>query len=200
VENLREAIQIAHNLGAIVMISHITWTQWQPACTDTDHKHPTREELVACGVDGFEINNEVRWYDPESVYFVEAHNNQHPNKPIFLATATDIHNPFEHWVSGWTQLFLKSEDQKFPSIEIIKHALLEARTKIWVSHDYDIPIERQATPNQPKANRFDALFYPFYTIVRGLKASPPGTKKIFMIVIWALLTYLPIRMLFGLIL
>jgi hypothetical protein len=197
-ENLKAAITKAHALGAVVMISHITWTQWQPACAIGGLKHPTRDELVTCGVDGFEINNEVRWYDPESVYFVDAHNANNSGKRLFLATATDIHNPFEHWVAGWTQLLLTPQESVHPTIEIIKKALCEARTKIWVSHDYDVPPEKQLAAGGSKPpSRYDVLLYPFYMLVLGLKALPADAKRITLLVFWALLAYLPIRLLFG---
>lgn len=197
VENVKTAINKAHDLGAVVMISHITWTQWQPVCAIQGLVHPSREELIECGVDGFEINNEVRWYDPESVYFVDALRQKKHPKPIFIATATDIHNPFEHWVAGWTELFLSPEEKSHPSWDIVKKALLDARTKIWVSHDFDIPPELKSNSNQKKPSRYLTLFYPFYMLVIGLKGIPPDWKQIMMMIFYGILSYIPFRILWN---
>jgi hypothetical protein len=200
VDNIKTAIAKAHELGAVVMISHITWTQWQPVCAIRGLVHPSRQELLDCGVDGFEINNEVRWYDPESVYFVENLRVKNHPKPIFLATATDIHNPFEHWVAGWTELFLTPEEKSHPNWDVVKKALLEARTKIWVSHDYDVPPEIRLNSEKTSKPRFSTLFYPFYMVVIGLKGIPPDWKQILMMILYAAISYIPFRILFGIIL
>lgn len=197
VENMKYAIDWVHSKGGLVTISHITWTQWQPGLTSGQYVHPSRDALVAAGVDGFEINNEVRWYDPESVYFVEEENKTRlSDSKLFLCTGTDIHNPFEHWVSGWTQLLLTQEESRNLSWATVKKALKEGRTKIWVSHDYDVPYERKIF-NEKKGNGTpwqSILFYPFYVVVGGLKALPANASRIFTIFIYSIFGYIIIRL------
>ncbi len=197
-ENIRFAIEEAHKLGALVMISHITWTQWQPICSSGQTVHPTRQELVELGIDGFEINNEVRWFDPESIHFVDEWRKTPKNRPLFLGTGTDIHNPIEHYTTGWTEVLLTKEAKQDVTWEKIKNALAEGKTKIWVSHDYDIPHERKALGKSPNSVS-QILFYPFFIIVKGLQAIPANWKSIASMVGWTIAAYFLIRLFFLLI-
>ncbi len=197
IENMKQAIDWVHAHGGLVTISHITWTQWQPGLTSGQYVHPSREALVAAGVDGFEINNEVRWYDPESIYFVEAENkNRLSDSKLFLCTGTDIHNPFEHWVSGWTQLLIAPEESQNLSWPMVKKVLKEGRTKIWVSHDYDVPNERKLL----KAKKGDEnpwqsiVFYPFYVAVGGFKSLPVNGARVVMIILYSIFGYIILRL------
>ena len=141
-EQIKSAIKRAKEMGAIVQVDHITWTMDQPMLRKGKYTHPTRQQLLEWGVDGFEINNEMRWYDPKTVHWLERlkENNQLP-RPIFLSTGTDIHNPLKEWATCWTELLLNPEELKDPNWSVIKKALSEGRTRIWVDHDYCEPFE-----------------------------------------------------------
>ena len=196
IENIKQAIDRVHSMGGLVTISHITWTQWQPGLTSGLYVHPTREGLVAAGVDGFEINNEVRWYDPESVYFVEKENQSRlADSKLFLCTGTDIHNPFEHWVAGWTELLLTKEESNNLTWETVKRVLKEGRTKIWVSHDYDESHEHKMLREKKGASVAwqSIVFYPFLVVVGGLKSLPANASRISMIVIYSIIGYIILR-------
>ena len=141
-EKIIEVINKAKEMDAVIQVDHISWTVDQPSHRSGKLVHPTRDQLLEWGVDGFEINNEMRWYDPKTVHWLEnlKEKNQLP-RPIFLSTGTDIHNPFKEWATGWTEVLLTPEELKNPNWSVIKKALLEGRTKIWVDHDYCEPFE-----------------------------------------------------------
>ncbi len=141
-EDIQFAIREAKKLGAIVQVDHITWTKYQKVQREGKYSHPSRKELLDWGVDGFEINNEVRWYDPRTIHWLESlkKENQLP-RPIFLAAGTDIHNPIKEWVTGWTEILFTENERKNISWESVKKALLEARTAVWADHDYYEPHE-----------------------------------------------------------
>ena len=136
-EDIEFAIKEAKKLGAVVQVNHIPWTKYQKPQRKGKYKHPTREKLLNWGVDGFEINNAVRWYDPKTVHWLELlKTKKQLPRPIFLAAGTDIHNPIKEWVTGWTELLLTKEEREKVDWEIIKKALLDARTRVWADHDY----------------------------------------------------------------
>ena len=141
-DKIKEAIDKAKKLGAVVQVDHIPWTVNEPWHRLGKCTHPTRDQLLQWGVDGFEINNEMRWYDPKTVIWLETlkKENKLP-RPIFMSTGTDVHNPLKEWVTGWTELLLTPKERKNPDWSVIKKVLLEGRTKIWVDHDYYMPFE-----------------------------------------------------------
>ena len=144
-EHIKSVIKKAKEMGAVVQVDHITWTMDQPMLRKGKYKHPSRENLLEWGVDGFEINNEMRWYDPKTVHWLEnLKTTNQLSRPIFLSTGTDIHNPIKEWATCWTELLLTSEELIKPNWTIIKKALLEGRTRIWVDHDYYEPFEAKA--------------------------------------------------------
>lgn len=148
-EKIMEVIKKAKEMSAIVQVDHISWTMDQPGHRSGKYIHPTRDQLLEWGVDGFEINNEMRWYDPKTVHWLDnLRNNNQLHRPIFLSTGTDIHNPFKEWATGWTEVLLAPEELKYPNWSVIKKALLEGRTKIWVDHDYYEPFEAKQLRNQ----------------------------------------------------
>ncbi len=136
-EKIKSVIEQAKDMGAIVQVDHITWTVNQRGHRRGKYTHPTRTQLLDWGVDGFEINNEVRWFDSKTIHFIEKlkENNQLP-RPIFLSSGTDVHNPIKEWVTGWTEILLTPNERKNPDWNSLKKALLEGRTRVWMDHDY----------------------------------------------------------------
>ncbi|MHA1339146.1 MAG: CehA/McbA family metallohydrolase [Promethearchaeota archaeon] len=190
------AIKEAKKLGAVVQVDHITWTMDQPRLRSGELKHPTREQLIEWGVDGFEINNEMRWYDPKTLHWLEKMKNEGKlNRNIFISTGTDIHNPIKEWATCWTEVLLTDEEKKNPDWSVIKKALLEGRTRIWVDHDYVQPYESKFLKlNENKIKK--TVFAPFYALAYGVGAIPGGFKGILSYILWFLLAYFPLRLLF----
>ncbi len=143
-DDIEKVIKKVKDMKGVVQVDHIPWTMNQVSHLRKEHTHPTREQLVEWGVDGFEINNEMRWYDSKTIHWLEKLKEEGKlPRPIFLSTGTDIHNPMKEWASGWTEILLIEEETVNPDWTVIKKALLEARTKIWVDHDPFIPYEAE---------------------------------------------------------
>lgn len=97
---IKEAIDEAHDQGAVVTCNHILWSTEQVNMEN----HPSREDLKDWGVDFIEIVNDDSMpkyhYDEESVEFCK-------DNGIGQITGTDMHRPetLENGgVSGWTLL------------------------------------------------------------------------------------------------
>jgi hypothetical protein len=203
-EEIKNAIKKAHELGAVVQIDHITWTLDRPLLQSGDLVHPTREQLLEWDVDGFEINNEMRWYDPKTVHWIENlkrdGNQKIANK--FISTGTDIHNPIKEWATGWTELILtveeKSKAQERLTWEMVKQVLLEGRTKIWVDHDYKASYESKIVGGSEKSYNISKInfFAPFFGLAVGIGKVPGTPKGIISYVLWFLAAYFPLRLLF----
>ncbi|KAJ1983372.1 hypothetical protein H4R34_001322 [Dimargaris verticillata] len=108
---LKEAIDRVHALGGLVVVNHIPWSNSTTAGypdTATLPNHPNREDLVAMGVDGFElVNGQV--FDTRSYRFVQNHNAQHPEDPLLVVTGNDVHRPQS--VYSWTVLQTRNGNQ-----------------------------------------------------------------------------------------
>ncbi|KAJ1977828.1 hypothetical protein H4R35_002137 [Dimargaris xerosporica] len=122
---LKEAIDRVHAMGGLVVVNHIPWsnatTTGYPD-TATLPNHPSREDLVAMGVDGFElINGQV--FDTRSYRFVQNYNAQNPEAPLLVVTGNDIHHPES--VYSWTVLQTRDEDQPLTAQAVF--AELQAR-------------------------------------------------------------------------
>ncbi len=194
-EEVKEVIARMKAAGAVVQICHISWTTWRP-----DHQagkliHPSREQLAAWGVDTFEINNEMRWYDPLSIPFVERWRQQHPERPLALVTGTDIHKPTIEWATCWTELLLTPAERQHPSWEVVKRALLEGRTRTWVDHDWHAPPEVKYLVKDHA--RIIPWIYPFWATAGSVADPPREAKYIVSLVLWLLFAYVPLRLLFG---
>jgi hypothetical protein len=205
-DDVKEAIARVHAMGGLVTIAHITWTQWQPDMARGNLVHPSREELIEAGVDGFEIHNEMRWTDPQSVHFVKDLNKtRDKDSQIYMCTGTDIHDPIEHWVCGWTELQLTEEEKKNLSWEVIRKVLKQGRTKMWITSDFDIPIERKKWLKKNDSSVYDpvswqsVVFYPFIVLNGGLRGIPANRARIITLIIYALLSY-PLFRLFNILL
>ena len=194
-DDVKTAIARAKDLGAVVMVDHITWTKDQPRLRSGDLVHPTREDLLEWGADGFEINNEMYWHDPKTIALHERWGGEWRDRKIFLGTGTDIHNPLTSWVTGWTQLFLDEKDKRKVSIEMVKQALLDGKTKTWQDYDYHKPNEERWMHGS-KGNTLKTIFAPFIGVVKGAEYVFTNNKIITSYVIWLMIAYLPIRLLF----
>lgn len=193
-DEIRQAIAKAKQLGAIVQADHISWTKNEPLHRSGEVTHPTRDELLAWGVDTFEINNEMRWYDPYTLHWFERLKEQKRlPRPISMTTGTDIHSPLKEWCSCWTELLLTEEERKKPTWETVKTALLEGRTKIWVDHDYLHPPEAVQIGFDPDKNAFKSIFAPFFALRYGVEKIPGLKWGIFSYILWFALLYFPLR-------
>ncbi|CAN6674285.1 hypothetical protein TRVA0_051S00496 [Trichomonascus vanleenenianus] len=108
-KELAEAIHRVHELGGFVLVNHLPWSM------STEHgrqvptlqDHPTRDELLAMGVDGFESVSEGV-LDLSTIRYSEAY-----GLPLF--TATDIHAP-DTAPTGWTVINAESRHSKYETI------------------------------------------------------------------------------------
>ncbi|KAG0366119.1 Polymerase/histidinol phosphatase-like protein [Gamsiella multidivaricata] len=96
-DQLRATIARAHELGGLAIINHIPWsntTEYGYQLPRMQH-HPSREQLVEMGVDGFEVANGGT-LDTISLKFIQDNN-------LILITGTDVHYP-DSGAFSWTIL------------------------------------------------------------------------------------------------
>lgn len=113
-----EAINKAHDLGAIVVCNHIPWSLYE----FNMKTHPSRDTLLEWGIDFIEIINDDS--KPENVYDNESYDycSKHKSE-IGMISGTDMHTPdglIGGGVHGWTLMNLK---------EFTEEALLEELRK-----------------------------------------------------------------------
>ncbi len=190
-----DAIKKAKALGAVVLVDHITWTKDQPKLRSGELLHPTREQLLDWGVDGFEINNEMYWHDPLTLVKLDEWNHEWKGRKIFAGTGTDIHNPFKSFPTGWTQLLLKAGEKGHVTVDVVKAALLEGRTKTWQNHDYRNPPEEKFW-RQGQHRVLRTVFAPFLGTVEGARLVVKSKREIASYVAWLVIAYAPIRFIF----
>jgi hypothetical protein len=177
-------------------VDHISWTVDQPRLRSQELVHPTRDQLYDWGIDAYEINNEMRWYDPLTLHWYEQRKAAGTLKrPIAMTTGTDIHSPLKEWATCWTEVLLTPEEKKKPTWASIKKAMLEGRTKIWVDHDYRCPPESKTIGIKGSKTK-EILLAPLYGLRHGIEKIPGGVFGILSYVFWALLAYFPLRWLF----
>lgn len=107
-EELKSVIAKVHDLGGIVSVNHIPWsnsTEWNYQ-VPTLQDHPSREQLVEWGVDAFEVINGGT-FDLSTLQFVRENN-------LTALTGSDIHHPSVP-ANGWTLLNIES-NQTLPSV------------------------------------------------------------------------------------
>ncbi|MFX0102357.1 MAG: CehA/McbA family metallohydrolase [Candidatus Hodarchaeota archaeon] len=194
---IQDAITKAKALGAVVMVDHISWTKDQPRLRSGELIHPTREQLLDWGCDGFEINNEMYWHDARTLVKLDEWNHEWKGRKIFAGTGTDVHNPFKEWVTGWTQLLLTKEERENISIDVVKKVLRDGRTKTWQDYDYRAPPEAKYFPGG-KHKRLETFFAFFIGMAIGASNVATSKKKVLSYVFWLLFSYLPLRLLFYL--
>lgn len=194
---IQAAIKKAKDLGAVVMVDHITWTKDQPRLRSGELVHPTRAQLLDWGCDGFEINNEMYWHDSRTLNKLDEWNHEWQGRKIFAGTGTDVHNPFKEWVTGWTQLLLAPEERANVSIEVVKRVLMEGRTKTWQDHDYREPNEAKFLPGK-QHERIRTFLTFFIGMAEGARTVATSKNKVLSYVFWLLVSYVPLRLLFYL--
>ncbi|MBD3185985.1 hypothetical protein GF325_04070 [Candidatus Bathyarchaeota archaeon] len=192
-KDIKQAIDRAQDLGAIIQCDHVSWTVSQDVYQSRNLVHPTRQELIEWGVDGFEINNSMQWYDGRTVHVMDfLEQNGLLEKPVFLSTGTDIHDPRNSFVTGWTELLLTPGERENASIDIVKQALREGRTKVWLDHDYHPSHEAQY--REGTGGR--VLLKPFRRLGNKIYSSPPRETAAW--VTCLILLYFPAMALFHL--
>jgi hypothetical protein len=199
-EEIKSAITKAHELGAVAQVDHISWTVDQPNHRSGKFIHPTRDQLLEWGIDGYEIYNETHWADPKTEYWLKKLQEENKlTRPIFHSTGTDIHNPLKDTATCWTEVLLTPEEREQPTWDIIKQALLEGRTRIWSDQDYRRPPEmKYQSINDYSLKKF--ILAPFYGIKDMLGNAPGGIRGIVWDIICFGLAYFPLRLLFSLML
>lgn len=189
-EELRTVIRRTHELGGVVIVNHLPWSQSLEGGrrVPTLQRHPTREQLRDWGVDGFECVAEGV-LDLPTIRFVE-------KEGMPYITATDIHNP-EDMPHAWTVLNVPvAEDLssssssppstpflKFPAQGITERAVLDVlRSKVPHSTNfyYDPigPQDRVYAPSNPARDWYLPLthldFLYFWTENSGMYSFVNG--------------------------
>ncbi len=121
-DDIKEAIEKAHDQGAIVVCNHILWSIEQPGMGE----HPSRDDLLKWGIDYIEvINGDTHSdisYDEESVEFCE-------DEDLGQITGTDMHVPDYSSVNAWTLLNISELTE-----DAVMDELKSRSTKILVSN------------------------------------------------------------------
>lgn len=86
---LKRVVDQVHSLGGLVVVNHVAWSNHTtaPFQEATLPDHPSREALLALGVDGIEVVN-GNTFDMRSWSLQQ----QHPNS-LFSITGSDLHTP-----------------------------------------------------------------------------------------------------------
>ena len=95
-EELAAAIARVHSLGGIVIVNHIPWSNSTESFyhVSTCPNHPSLDQLVSWGVDGFEVfNNDV--FDTRTYIYARKHK-------LIVVSGSDVHVPSASW--SWTIL------------------------------------------------------------------------------------------------
>lgn len=123
-----DAINNAHDQGAIVVCDHIPWSIYEFNMKN----HPSRETLLEWGVDYIEIINDD--CKPENVYDQKSFDFCLKNKnKIGMITGTDMHTPdglASGGVHGWTLLNLKefTEDALMEKLHKKQTSIIYSKT------------------------------------------------------------------------
>ncbi|KAJ1868928.1 hypothetical protein LPJ55_005693 [Coemansia sp. RSA 990] len=97
-EQLRDVINKVHDMGGMVIVNHIPWsnTTLLPWNEPRLPNNPTREQLLDWGVDGFEVVNQ-NTFDLRSYQFVQEHSDR-----LVGLTGSDMHYPASSY--AWTTI------------------------------------------------------------------------------------------------
>ncbi|KAL7749663.1 hypothetical protein RI367_004891 [Sorochytrium milnesiophthora] len=99
-DEMRAAIARTHQLGGIAIVNHIPWSNtlesgYELYPNGTGRRlpgQPTRDQLLAMGIDGIEISNQDT-FDLVSVQYAQQHG-------LIMVTGSDVHYPDGN--AGWT--------------------------------------------------------------------------------------------------
>ncbi|KAJ1927522.1 hypothetical protein IWQ60_002869 [Tieghemiomyces parasiticus] len=105
---LRRVIRRVHELGGLVVVNHIPWSNKTESGYDvsTLPTHPSRQDLVALGIDGFEVMNGATMDTRSYLYLRDTPPNLRRQRP-FQITGNDIHHP-DDGVYNWTVMSAKN--------------------------------------------------------------------------------------------
>ncbi|KAJ2819880.1 hypothetical protein IWW50_005295, partial [Coemansia erecta] len=97
-DELRDVIDRVHEMGGLVIVNHIPWSNatqlpWDDARLPDN---PSRETLLDLGVDGFEVVNQ-NTFDLRSYQFVQEHADR-----LVALTGSDMHYPASSY--AWTTI------------------------------------------------------------------------------------------------
>ncbi|KAJ2743077.1 hypothetical protein GGI20_004015 [Coemansia sp. BCRC 34301] len=97
-DELRSVINKVHDMGGMVIVNHIPWSNatllpWDEARLPD---HPTREQLLDWGVDGFEVVNQGV-FDLRTYQFIQEHSDK-----LVALTGSDMHYPGPSF--AWTTI------------------------------------------------------------------------------------------------
>ncbi|KAJ2063799.1 hypothetical protein GGI17_001431 [Coemansia sp. S146] len=97
-DELRSVIDKVHSMGGMVIVNHIPWSNttllpWDEARLPD---HPTREQLLDWGVDGFEVVNQGM-FDLRTFQFIQEHSDK-----LVALTGSDMHYPGPSY--AWTTI------------------------------------------------------------------------------------------------
>ncbi|KAJ2375228.1 hypothetical protein IW150_002662 [Coemansia sp. RSA 2607] len=97
-DQLKAVIAKVHDMGGMVIVNHIPWSNTTLLPWDTARlpNHPTRDQLLDWGVDGFEVVNQ-NTFDLRTYQFVQAHSNR-----LVALTGSDMHYPGSSY--AWTTI------------------------------------------------------------------------------------------------
>ncbi|KAI7826813.1 Polymerase/histidinol phosphatase-like protein [Kickxella alabastrina] len=103
---LKAVIDKVHGMGGLVIVNHIPWSNTTVLPWDAPRlpNHPTREQLLDWGVDGFEVVNQ-NTVDLRSYQFVQEHSSR-----LVGLTGSDMHYPGSSY--AWTTINAKSTSAK----------------------------------------------------------------------------------------
>ncbi|KAJ2337687.1 hypothetical protein GGI00_000050 [Coemansia sp. RSA 2681] len=127
-DNIRQAIAKVHELGGLVIVNHIPWSNHSLDRIQTPRlvNHPSIRSLIEWGVDGFEIANQATFDLPTYQYMMSQRTTTQrttadPPAPLIFMTGSDVHTPGSAY--AWTVL-------KAPNLtkEDIVQEIRQART------------------------------------------------------------------------
>ncbi|ORX67594.1 PHP domain-like protein [Linderina pennispora] len=97
-EQLKEVIQRVHDMGGLVIVNHIPWSNATMLPWDVPRlpNNPSREDLYDWGVDGFEVVNQ-NTFDLRTYQFIQEHSDR-----LVGLTGSDMHRPDSSY--AWTTI------------------------------------------------------------------------------------------------
>eukprot|EP01135_Chromosphaera_perkinsii_P005328 Nk52_evm9s343 gene=Nk52_evmTU9s343 len=111
-EDIKQIITETHAYGGVVMVNHIPWStnnqNWHKESRLQDH--PSREELLAWGVDFFEVVNQEKM-DYQSLSFCDYSQTVNTSTSCGVLTGTDMHLP--SGVAAWSTLSIPGFNSSF---------------------------------------------------------------------------------------
>ncbi|KAJ2746743.1 hypothetical protein GGI20_001073 [Coemansia sp. BCRC 34301] len=125
-DNIRHAIAKVHELGGLVIVNHIPWSNHLTEGLQAPRlvNHPSIQSLVDWGVDGFEVANQATFDLPTYQYMmsqrtVTQRTAVDPPAPLIFMTGSDVHVPGSAY--AWTVLNAPSLTKE-NIVQEIRHA------------------------------------------------------------------------------